>query len=282
MNILLFLLTGFIIGRWRGAIIGFTLSCFIELAQYAFILGHCEADDVMHNTIGAILGVIIWKVGGSRMYQKVFKRIIDFCIALVAMPFLAIIFIFVAPAIVVNDGFPIFYNAKRIGQNGKLFKMYKFRSMKNNAPDIRLADGSTYNGADDPRVTKVGKFLRSTSIDELPQLLNMLKGDMSLIGPRPDPPDWLDKYPEDIRVFLKVKPGITGYSQAYFRNSVDGEEKMKNDAFYATHCTFWMDVKIFFKTIMTVLGHENTYKDFENESNQLDEAAKQEIEKLKK
>lgn len=216
------------------------------------------------------------------MYQKYIKRLIDFVIALIALPFFCVLFIFVAPVIVINDGFPIFYNAKRVGQNGQLFKMYKFRSMKNNAPDIRLADGSTYNGDDDPRVTKVGKFLRSTSVDELPQLLNMLKGDMSLIGPRPDPPDWLDKYPEDIRVFLKVKPGITGYSQAYFRNSVDGEEKMKNDAFYATHCTFIMDVKIFFKTIMTVLGHENTYKDSTRESNQLDEQAKREIEKLEK
>lgn len=216
------------------------------------------------------------------MYQKYIKRLIDFIIALVALPFFCIILAFVAPAIIINDGFPIFYNAKRVGQNGKLFKMYKFRSMKNNSPDIRLADGSTYNGEDDPRVTKIGKFLRSTSIDELPQLLNILKGDMSLIGPRPDPPDWLDKYPENIRVFLKVKPGITGYSQAYFRNAVDGNEKMKNDVFYATHCSFIMDVKIFFKTIMTVLGHENTYKDYISEANQLDEQAKKEIERLKK
>lgn len=216
------------------------------------------------------------------MYEKYIKRIIDFFIALVGLPFFGLVFLFVAPAIIIDDGFPVFYNAKRIGQDGKLFRMYKFRSMKNNAPDIRLADGSTYNGENDPRVTKVGKFLRNTSIDETPQLLNMLKGDMSLIGPRPDPPDWLEKYPEDIRVFLKVKPGITGYSQAFFRNSVDGEEKMKNDAYYAMHCSFSMDVKIFFKTILTVLGHENTYKDSTNKSNQLDETAKKEIENLKK
>lgn len=215
------------------------------------------------------------------MYEKLIKRLIDFIIALIALPFVLLIILIVAPFIIIDDGFPIFYNAKRVGQNGKLFKMYKFRSMKNNAPDIRLADGSTYNGEDDPRVTKVGKILRATSLDEIPQLLNVLTGKMSLIGPRPDPPDWLEKYPEDIKVFLKVKPGITGYSQAYFRNSVDGEEKMKNDAFYATHCTFAMDVKIFFKTIMTVLGHENTYKDSENESNQLNEEAMKEIEKLK-
>ena len=144
--------------------------------------------------------------------------------------------------------------------------MYKFRSMRVNAPDIRLADGSTYNGEDDPRVTKIGKILRATSVDEIPQILNVLKGDMSLIGPRPDPPDWLERYPDDIKVFLTVRPGITGYSQAYFRNSADGEQKMKNDAFYATHCTFWMDVKIFFKSIAVVLLRENTYKDTTNEA----------------
>ena len=216
------------------------------------------------------------------MYKHFFKRIIDFIIALVALPFFLIIFIPVAIWIVADDGFPVLYNANRIGQNGKLFKMYKFRSMKKNAPDIRLADGSTYNGEDDPRVTKVGKILRKTSVDELPQLLNILKGDMSLIGPRPDPPDWLDKYPKDIRVFLEVRPGITGYSQAYFRNSADGEEKMRNDAYYAIHCSFIMDIKIFLKTILTVLEHENTYKDANKESNQLNDAAKKEIENLKK
>lgn len=152
------------------------------------------------------------------------------------------------------------YSGERIGRNGKLFKMYKFRSMKVNAPDIRLTDGSTYNGKDDPRVTKTGRFLRETSIDEIPQLLNVLRGEMSFIGPRPDPPDWLDKYPDELRVFLKARPGITGYSQAYYRNSDDSYGKMVHDAYYAQHITFWMDVKIFFKTIQTVLKHDNIYR----------------------
>ena len=103
-------------------------------------------------------------------------------IALIALPFVLIVILIVSPFILFNDGFPIFYNAERIGQHGKLFKMYKFRSMKKDAPDIRLADGSTYNGEDDPRVTKIGKILRKTSIDEIPQLLNMLKGDSGIIG----------------------------------------------------------------------------------------------------
>lgn len=216
------------------------------------------------------------------MYEHFFKRVLDLIFALIGLPFFALLFVFVAPCIILDDGFPIFYNSNRIGQHGKLFKMYKFRSMKNNAPDIRLADGSTYNSDDDPRVTKVGRFLRSSSIDELPQFLNVLTGDMSLIGPRPDPPDWINKYPDDIKVFLNVKPGITGYSQAYFRNSVDAEEKMKNDAFYARNCTFLMDFKIFFKTIETVLLHKNTYKNIDDSSNGLDKESANTLKEMKK
>lgn len=211
------------------------------------------------------------------MYKHFFKRLLDLLVSLVALPFVGLALLIFAPIIYFTDRGPVFYNAQRIGKDGKLFKMFKLRSMYVNAPDIRLADGSTYNGEDDPRVTPVGRFIRKTSIDELPQVLNILLGHMSLIGPRPDPPDWLDRYPEDIRVFLTVRPGITGYSQAYFRNSADGAEKMKNDAYYATHCTFWMDVKIFFKTVATVLLGENTYKDTANETK-----ASQEAEALKK
>lgn len=116
------------------------------------------------------------------MYEKTIKRIIDLIISILALPFFVVLVIAVTPLILLEDGFPVFYNTKRIGRNGKLFKMYKFRSMKNNAPDIRLSDGSTYNGEDDSRVTKVGRFLRNTSIDEAPQLLNMLKGDSGIIG----------------------------------------------------------------------------------------------------
>lgn len=214
------------------------------------------------------------------MYERFFKRLIDIMIAIVALPFFIIAFIIVTPFILLGDGAPIFYNADRIGKDGKIFKMYKFRSMKKNAPDIRLADGSTYNGEDDPRVTKIGKILRKTSVDELPQILNILKGDMSLIGPRPDPTDWLEKYPPEVKVFLKVRPGITGYSQAYYRNSADGETKMKNDVYYAQNCSFLLDIKIFFKTIAVVLGHENTYKDTSLEANMLDDTAKDMLEKM--
>ncbi len=191
------------------------------------------------------------------MYKHFFKRVIDLVIALCALPFILLIVIIFAPVSYCYDKGPIFYAGKRIGYKGKPFGMLKFRSMKVNAPDIRLEDGSTYNGDDDPRVTKVGKFLRKTSLDEIPQFLNVLVGQMSVIGIRPDPLDWLEKYNEHERVILTVKPGITGYNQAYYRNSADGELKLKNDVYYAEHISFWLDVKIFFKTIKTVLFREN-------------------------
>ncbi len=206
------------------------------------------------------------------MYKNFFKRLLDILIGMVGFPFFLIALVLFGPIIKLTDGGPVFYNAKRIGRNGKPFEMFKFRSMYINAPDIRLSDGSTYNGEDDPRVTKIGKFMRATSIDELPQILNILNGTMSLIGPRPDPLDWMDRYPEDIKVFLTVRPGITGYSQAYFRNSADGILKMKNDAYYAEHVSFFLDARIFFRTISVVLKHEEIYKDLSNEVTAVEEA----------
>ena len=191
------------------------------------------------------------------MYIHFLKRLLDLVFALIALPFVLLLIIIIGPIIWLDDHGPIFYAGKRIGKGGKPFGMLKFRSMKVNAPDIRLEDGSTYNGDDDPRVTRVGRFLRKTSLDEIPQFLNVLVGQMRLIGIRPDPLDWLEKYNEHERVILTVKPGITGYNQAYYRNSADGELKLKNDMYYAEHISFWLDVKIFFKTIKTVLLREN-------------------------
>lgn len=193
------------------------------------------------------------------MYGLV-KRFFDVLFSLILAPIVAILYVLVGCAIKIEDGGPVIYKAERIGQHGKIYKMYKFRSMKVNAPDIRLADGSTYNGKDDPRVTKVGRFLRETSIDELPQIFNILLGQMSFIGPRPDPPDWMERYPEESLRFLDVKPGITGYSQAYYRNSADSMEKIWNDVYYADHISFAMDVKIIIKTIVSVLKRENIYR----------------------
>lgn len=194
------------------------------------------------------------------MYKNFFKRFIDIAVSLIALPFFLVAFIFIAPFIYFTDKGPIFYNATRRGKNGKDFKMYKFRSMKVNAPDIRNADGSTYTGNDDPRVTKIGKILRKTSLDEIPQVLNVLVGDMSLIGPRPTlatKPYIEADIDENRKKHYAVRPGITGYSQAYFRNSISQEEKFANDAFYADNISFWFDVKILFKTVASVLGQKN-------------------------
>ena len=118
------------------------------------------------------------------MYKHFFKRLFDFVVALVALPFFLIIFIFLAPIIWLTDRGPVFYVAERLGRRGKTFKMIKFRSMRVNSPNLLNADGSTYNGDNDPRVTPIGRFIRKTSLDETPQILNILVGHMSIIGPR--------------------------------------------------------------------------------------------------
>lgn len=193
------------------------------------------------------------------IYQKYIKRLLDILISLIALPFVAVVILITGVAIVVDDGFPVFYNANRIGKGRKEFKMYKLRSMKNNAPDLRMADGSTYNAPDDPRLTKVGRFLRKASIDELPQVINVLLGQMSFIGPRPDLPDEALLYDEKEWHRLDVRPGITGYSQAYFRNSIPTKEKYKNDLYYVQNMSFALDMKILFHTVKAVADSEGVY-----------------------
>lgn len=196
------------------------------------------------------------------MYKYFFKRLIDLTLSLIALPFFGIIFVILAPIIFLTDRGPVFYNAPRLGKNGKVFKMYKFRSMRVNAPDIRNKDGSTYNGEDDPRVTWIGRIMRKTSLDEVPQLLNVLNGDMSIIGPRPFVTTHYygyDKLEPKMKKRISVRPGITGYSQAYFRNSISQDEKIEKDCYYADHVSFALDIKIFFQTVKSVLMHENIY-----------------------
>ena len=202
----------------------------------------------------------MFKVEVNMLYSKVFKRFFDVFFSIIFMPFFLILYIIVGIAIKIDDGGPVFYCGERLGRYGKPFKMYKFRSMKVNSPDWRLEDGSTYNAENDPRQTKVGKILRKTSIDEIPQILNVLKGDMSFIGPRPDPVDWLGRYSYEDKEFFNVFPGITGYNQAYFRNSTDGSDKIKNDVYYAQNVSFILDIKIIFMTIKSIFFEKNIYK----------------------
>lgn len=193
------------------------------------------------------------------MYKLIVKRFLDIVISIFLFPFFLMFLIPVSILILVEDRGAIFYLAERIGKNKVPFKMIKFRSMKVNSPDIRLSDGSTYNSKKDSRVTKIGKIIRELSIDELPQILNVLIGDMSLIGPRPDVFSQ-EEYPEEYISFLNVKPGITGYNQAYFRNETNRLEKMKNDKYYADNISFLMDLKILAKTVSVVVNRKGTYK----------------------
>ena len=192
------------------------------------------------------------------MYEYI-KRLMDLIIALLALPLLFVLILILGPLIYMEDRGPVFYKSARIGRNGKRLDMLKFRSMKVNAPDLRNVDGSTFNSRQDARVTKIGRFMRETSIDETAQLLNVLIGDMSLIGPRASTWDQLDTYKQDEIDKLKVRPGITGYTQAYFRNDLSAREKRLKDAWYANNMCFSLDVKIFFKTIKTVLLRKNLY-----------------------
>ena len=141
--------------------------------------------------------------------------------------------------------------------------MYKLRSMKSNAPDLRNADGSTYNSEADPRLTRMGNILRKTSLDELPQLLNVFLGDMSFIGPRPDLPEHINYYDEEEVRKLEVLPGISGYNQAYYRNSAEWKQRLKNDIYYVDNISLFFDVKIIVKTITGILMRKGIYSNRE-------------------
>ncbi|MEG2286137.1 MAG: sugar transferase [Eubacterium sp.] len=194
-------------------------------------------------------------------YKKYGKRACDIALSIIGLPVFALIGIPTAIAIKIEDRGPVFYNALRLGKDEKIFKMYKFRSMKVNAPDLRNNDGSTFNAENDPRLTKVGKFIRKTSIDETPQLFNILKGEMSFIGPRPDLPEHLKQYEGNEKRKLEIKPGISGYSQAYYRNSIEWKKRIKNDIDYIDNLTFLLDLKILVKTIQIIFKKENVFID---------------------
>lgn len=195
------------------------------------------------------------------MYRNIFKRMFDLIVSIIALPFWLIILIIIGPMIYFQDKGTIFYNSPRLGKDGKIFKMYKFRSMKMNAPDLRNEDGSTFNAEDDPRLTELGKFIRKTSLDETPQLLNIIKGDMSIVGPRPDFPEHIELYEGNEIRKLEIRPGVTGYNQAYFRNTIPWKERIKHDVYYIDNLTMWLDIKVFLKTAVSVLKRKDVFLD---------------------
>ncbi len=197
--------------------------------------------------------------GYKGMYQCVVKRIIDILVCILIFPLILLVGLPIAVAIKLEDGGPVFYRSRRIGKEFREFDMLKFRSMKMNVPDWRNSDGSTYNSRTDQRVTRIGRLIRETSMDELPQCINVLRGEMSLIGPRAGDVESKDTYEEDERDKLLVRPGIGGYTQAYYRNHIGVREKRLYDAWYAHNVSLGLDVKIFFRTAVAVLKRENIY-----------------------
>ena len=191
------------------------------------------------------------------MYRKFIKRLLDLLVSIPASLVVLLVVIPVAIAIKLEDRGPVFYNANRLGKDMVPYKMYKFRSMKVNAPDIRNEDGTTYNAEDDPRVTKVGRFIRKTSIDELPQIFNVFLGNMSFVGPRPSPTGNEYNYSESYLRKFTVLPGITGYNQAMLRNAATSEQREKNDLYYVDNMSFLLDLKIILYTIKSVFQREN-------------------------
>lgn len=197
------------------------------------------------------------------MYRYV-KRTADFTVALLMLTVLSPLMLISACLIAVNRDGPILFKQKRPGKNGKIFTVYKFRTMSTKTHD---KDGNELS--DFERMTGIGKFLRKSSIDELPQLLNILKGDMSFIGPRPLLPEYLELYTDEQMRRHNVLPGISGWAQVNGRNTLTWEEKFTYDVYYVDHYGFKMDMKIFFKTIANVIrqdginsGNENTMEKF--------------------
>lgn len=185
------------------------------------------------------------------MYRKYIKRLLDIVISFVALVVLSPVLLIVAILVRCKLGSPVIFHQERPGYNEKIFKLCKFRSMT----DERDEEGNLL--PDSVRLTKFGRILRATSLDELPELWNILKGDMSLIGPRPLLVKYLPLYNEFQRHRHDVKPGLTGWAQVNGRNTISWEQRFEYDVYYVNHISFWMDVKILFQTVAVVFRHND-------------------------
>lgn len=183
-------------------------------------------------------------------YERFIKRPQDFILSLIALIVLSPVFLVLAILVRVKLGSPVIFKQERPGLNGRIFTLYKFRSMS----DARDENGNLL--PDDVRLTRFGKILRSTSLDELPELVNILKGDMSIVGPRPLLVRYLPLYSEHQARRHEVRPGFTGYAQVHGRNAITWEDKFDKDVYYVDHVSFLMDWNIIFRTVLTVLKRE--------------------------
>lgn len=191
------------------------------------------------------------------MYRHFFKRFIDIFFSLLGIIITSPILLIVAILIKIDSRGPVIFKQQRIGKNGKVFNIYKFRSMVVGAEQT---GSGVYSGKGDKRVTRVGKVLRATSLDELPQFFNLLKGDMSFIGPRPPltyHPWTFDKYTEEQKKMFNVRPGITGWAQVNGRKEVEWHRRIELNVWYVEHLSFWLDIKILFMTVFKVFTNAN-------------------------
>ena len=199
-------------------------------------------------------------------FYEIIKRLIDIICSFMGLLAFSPLFIIIAIIIKFTSKGPVFFSQKRVGKYGREFDMYKFRSMVVNAEELKekLAaqnemSGPMFKMKDDPRVTKVGKFIRKTSLDELPQLWNVLKGDMSLVGPRPSLPKEVAQFEDWMHRRLEVKPGLTCYWQVSGRNNIDFEDWMKLDIRYVEERNLWIDIKLILKTVSVLFGDKNAH-----------------------
>jgi undecaprenyl phosphate N,N'-diacetylbacillosamine 1-phosphate transferase len=201
------------------------------------------------------------KASAVRNFTLFIKRLIDFFGSLIGVIIISPILIFIALAIKLTSKGPVFFKQERLGKDAKVFKIIKFRTMVVNAE--KLGDGLTVKSENDDRITKVGKILRATSMDELPQLFNVIVGDMSLVGPRPPvtyhPYKGYDNYPEWAKKRFAMRPGMTGLTQVTVRNSVSWDDRIKVDNKYIDSFSLWLDIKILFLTIQRLFYSENVY-----------------------
>ena len=190
-------------------------------------------------------------VGKETIYIRYIKGIIDRILACIGLICFWWLYLLIAIAIKLDDPKgPVIFKQERLGKKGKIYRMYKFRSMRVGAEHI---GSGVYSNAGDPRITHVGRILRKTSLDELPQLINILKGDMALIGPRPLLVKYLPLYSQEQARRHEVRPGITGWAQCHGRNAISWTERFKLDVWYVDHCSIWTDIKVIFITIKKVL-----------------------------
>ena len=194
-----------------------------------------------------------------RVYQRIIKRLMDVTLSLLGLALSSPLSLLIVLLIKIDSEGSVLFRQIRMGKDGKPFTCYKFRTMYVDAPDVRNPDGSTFNAEDDPRVTRVGRFLRKTTLDELPQLINVLKGEMSIVGPRPDQPDQVRFYSERDKKQLLVKPGMTGWAWIHGRNSIPWALRRELDVEYVENYSLWLDFQILLRTIPMVLLAKGVY-----------------------